>query len=383
MIRATMASTTLAFGLTAVLAACAVQQAAPLRHGMGIAGGVDVGFLGPVQRLPAAPLASAAEARAADPDVYVVQPGEGLYTLARRFGVPAARLIEANGLDKPYSLLAGQRLRLPPGVDGRPGTAPPPAVVPPAAVLASLPASGKAAAARHHAAQPARQPELGAGAARLPERTAAVSPPPVPSSVETAETAVQTMPLPSIEVPAVEPRGLAATPADAAPAPTAVAEAAKAVESQRADEPAMPRGNGRFLWPVSGELLSRFGSKPGGLFNDGINIRVKPGQPVLAADAGVVAYAGNELKGFGNLLLIRHADGWVSAYAHNQTLQVKTGERVKRGQAIALAGDSGNVGTPQLHFELRRGSVPVDPIPHLGGGEPTRSALRAARPGPG
>jgi murein DD-endopeptidase MepM/ murein hydrolase activator NlpD len=86
---------------------------------------------------------------------------------------------------------------------------------------------------------------------------------------------------------------------------------------------------------------------------------------VKAAEGGVVAYAGNVLKGYGNLVLIRHPDGWVSAYAHNGDIKVKRGDTVARGQTVAVSGQSGNVSSPQLHFELRKGSTPVDPMPHL------------------
>ena len=127
-----------------------------------------------------------------------------------------------------------------------------------------------------------------------------------------------------------------------------------------------PRGGERFLWPVKGQIISGFGPKKGGLNNDGINISAPAGTSVMAADNGVVAYAGNELRGFGNLLLIRHADGWVTAYAHNAKLLVKRGEKVKRGQAIAQIGSTGNVSAPQLHFEIRKGTDPVDPLRYLG-----------------
>ncbi len=125
-------------------------------------------------------------------------------------------------------------------------------------------------------------------------------------------------------------------------------------------------GNGKFLWPVNGKIVSPFGPKDGGLHNDGINIAAPLGTPIHAADNGVVVYAGNELRGFGNLLLVRHADGWVSAYAHCDALLVKRGDNVKRGQVIARVGQSGNVTAPQLHFELRRGAEAVDPLPQLG-----------------
>lgn len=125
-------------------------------------------------------------------------------------------------------------------------------------------------------------------------------------------------------------------------------------------------GTGKFLWPVNGKIISPFGVKDGGQHNDGINIAAPLGTPVHAADTGVVVYAGNELRGFGNLLLIRHDNGWVSAYAHCDALLVKRGDTVKRGQVIARVGQSGNVNSPQLHFELRKGAEAVDPLGQLG-----------------
>lgn len=129
--------------------------------------------------------------------------------------------------------------------------------------------------------------------------------------------------------------------------------------------PPPPRAGGRFTWPVRGTILSAFGAKPGGLHNDGINIAAKAGSPVRAADNGVVAYSGNELRGFGNLLLVKHAGGWMTAYAHNAKLLVARGTRVTRGQVIANAGATGSVTRPQLHFEIRKGKAAVDPSRYL------------------
>ena len=126
-----------------------------------------------------------------------------------------------------------------------------------------------------------------------------------------------------------------------------------------------PRSKGSFLWPVQGKLVSSFGPKDDGLHNDGINIAAPRGAAVRAAEDGVVAYAGNELRGYGNLLLVRHAGGWTTAYAHNQKLLVRRGDAVRRGQVIARVGSSGNVATPQTHFELRRGTRAVDPVKSL------------------
>ena len=122
------------------------------------------------------------------------------------------------------------------------------------------------------------------------------------------------------------------------------------------------QANKKFNWPVSGKIGTDFGAG-----NDGINILGKAGTPVKAADAGTVAYAGNELKGYGNLILIRHNDGWITAYAHNQKLLVKKGDVVKKGAQIAEMGNTGNVKTPQLHFEIRYKAKVVNPNQYLSG----------------
>jgi murein DD-endopeptidase MepM/ murein hydrolase activator NlpD len=120
-----------------------------------------------------------------------------------------------------------------------------------------------------------------------------------------------------------------------------------------------------FGWPARGHIVEGYGPGPNGGHNDGINIAAPRGAPVEAAGAGVVAYAGNELRGYGNLILIKHADNWISAYAHCDEILVKPGEKVVKGQVIARVGATGNVTTPQLHFELRRGDKPVDPQRYL------------------
>ncbi|TCS61316.1 M23 family metallopeptidase [Varunaivibrio sulfuroxidans] len=122
-----------------------------------------------------------------------------------------------------------------------------------------------------------------------------------------------------------------------------------------------------FTWPVHGKIISHFGAKDKGLYNDGINIAVPRGTAIHVAENGVVVYAGNELRGFGNLLLVKHAGGWMTAYAHNQRLLVKRGDKVVQGQVIARAGSTGTVKTSQLHFELRKGKRAVDPEKYLGG----------------
>jgi murein DD-endopeptidase MepM/ murein hydrolase activator NlpD len=147
-----------------------------------------------------------------------------------------------------------------------------------------------------------------------------------------------------------------------------VVEPAPAMSSQDAVKSAEPAGSlPGFRWPVRGRVIAAFGPKSNGVQNDGINLAVPEGTPIKAAEDGVVAYAGSELKGYGNLVLVRHSNGFVTAYAHASDILVKRGETVKRGQVIAHAGQTGNVTSPQLHFEIRKGATPVDPSQYLSG----------------
>lgn len=129
--------------------------------------------------------------------------------------------------------------------------------------------------------------------------------------------------------------------------------------------PSPPKRSGTFSWPLKGKTISAYGPKDKGLHNDGVNIAAPRGTAVKAAENGVVAYAGNEIRGFGNLLLIKHDGGWVTAYAHNDQLLVKRGDKVKRGQLISKVGATGSVTSPQLHFELRKGSNAVNPQKYM------------------
>lgn len=127
----------------------------------------------------------------------------------------------------------------------------------------------------------------------------------------------------------------------------------------------LPHGGGRFIWPAQGKIISDYGPKGGGRHNDGINIAADLGTPILAIADGTVTYVGNELRSYGNLVLIRHSGNWVSAYAHTGKIWVAEGQTVKKGQHIANVGQSGDATSPQLHFELRRGSKSVDPATYL------------------
>ncbi len=176
--------------------------------------------------------------------------------------------------------------------------------------------------------------------------------------------AARQTPAPQVAQPRTVPvEKVASVPAQTARVATPEAQTTESVTKTAEAAGSMPS----FRWPVKGRIIAGFGATPNGAQNDGINLAVPEGTPIKAADDGVVAYAGNELKGYGNLVLIRHANGFVSAYANASELLVKRGDTIKRGQVIAHAGQTGNVTSPQLHFEIRKGSTPVDPTKYLGG----------------
>ena len=125
------------------------------------------------------------------------------------------------------------------------------------------------------------------------------------------------------------------------------------------------RSSSKFSWPVRGKILSQYGAKNKGLFNDGINISAPIGTAVRAAENGVVAYAGNEVKGMGNLIIIQHSDGWMTVYAHLDSMSVRRGSKVSVGQQIGKIGKTGKVDKPQLHFEIRKGTKAYNPITYL------------------
>lgn len=261
----------------------------------------------PVAPAPARAVAAAQPAAPAGAKTHYVNSGDTLMNIARRNNVSAADLARANGLNPAAPLKPGTKINVP---------------------------SAQAAAA------PAT---LAPGPAPLgTTKSAALAP------VQTA----QALPEPQQKARMVAP---VETPAAAAPEP-APAQAAEATG-------ALPG----FRWPARGRVVTAYGAKTNGKANDGINLAVPEGTPVKAAEDGVVAYAGNELKGYGNLVLVRHSNGYVTAYAHASELMVKRGETIKRGQTIAKSGQSGEVGSPQLHFEIRKGSSPVDPLKFLNG----------------
>jgi murein DD-endopeptidase MepM/ murein hydrolase activator NlpD len=255
--------------------------------------------------------------------------GENLNVVANRYGVPASAVLSANGLRSAAQVGPGQQVIIPvynaAGVQS--ASVQPVASQPKSRI--DLSKSGQADTAR----QPFRSGQSFAGS--VPTRSQ-----PVPEPQKMARAEVQPLPQPKLSAPAKQ-------------------EPVQKEPEQTASLP--PSGGAEFRWPARGRVISGFGSAG----NEGINIAVPEGTPVKAAETGTVAYAGSEVKGYGNLVLIRHDNGFVSAYAHNGEIAVKRGDRVKRGQVVAKSGQSGNVTSPQLHFEIRKGSTPVDPLPHL------------------
>jgi len=294
--------------------------------------------------------------------------GETVESLARKYGVPAAAIMQTNGFHEGAVLRPGQRVVIPRYVSG--SAAPQIAAAPPAA----KPAHG---AGGVHTVEPgetltAIAHKYGVSLAAL-ARANNIKPYAkvsmgdrltIPGDHRALQHVAQAQ-VPQVAQPRTVPTG------KGAPAPVESAQMVTPEPRAAAEPPGKtPEAVGSlpsFRWPVKGRIIASFGPRPNGGQNDGINLAVPEGTPIKAADDGVVAYAGNELKGYGNLVLIRHPNGYVSAYANASELLVKRGDTIKRGQVIAHAGQTGNVTSPQLHFEIRKGSTPVDPAQYLGG----------------
>ncbi len=236
-----------------------------------------------------------------EPAVHIVRENESLITIAHRYGVDHKRLAERNGIENPGQVRPGVKLRIPEGRS-------------PAALPSNRPRSIRDVSSRPKAWWGRDDDDD-----RPPARRILIAPTP-PSSQ-----------------PAVASR----------------------------NAPPVPKGAPRLDWPVRGRIVSPYGSKGKGAFNDGINIAVGAGTPVRAAADGVVIYRGNLVPGFGRLILVKHDKEIVTAYAHLDSYAVREGDQVRRGQMIGRAGSSGSVDEPQLHFEVRRGVRAVDPGPYM------------------
>lgn len=301
-----------------------------------------------------------------------VEPGMTLYSIARANNLSVGELARANNLAAPYSVSVGQNLRIP-GRDT--ALAPQPANAKPGSTLMAGGGEHTVRAGetlyslgRSYGVHPFAIAKLNGldnntalrqgQTVRIPKGGSGAGPVAAAKPSTSAPSATQ----PSTNVAANEPADDADTDmASAAPKP--IQQQPQQIVSD--NQPAQEAGSLTFRWPVKGRVISGYGSKPGGLRNEGINIAVPEGTDVRSAEAGVVAYAGNELKGYGNLVLIRHDGGWVTAYAHNKDLFVKRGDTVKRGDVIAKAGQTGSVTSPQVHFEVRKGATAMDPMRFL------------------
>ena len=285
---------------------------------------------------------------AAGTSTYVVQPGDTLFAVARKNGTTVASLAALNGITTTAALTTGEKLRIA-GASTK-------------TVAGATPASAKVMPQQLGAPpKPLGTLVLKGGENGQPDQAAPVAPPKIQlaSPADTAETGSQfAVNTPKAQMPTIP---VAPQASDVATATNASANAIDA-----AAEAASTDGK-QFRWPVRGRIISGFGTKANGERNDGINLAVPAGTSVKSVEAGTVIYAGNELEGYGNLVLIRHAGGWVSAYAHNQDILVKRGDQVRRGQVIAHAGMTGSVTSPQVHFELRMGAKPVNPLDYLAG----------------
>lgn len=273
-----------------------------------------------------APVTEAVEAPADWTGSHTVKPGESLYAIARENKIKLAELERYNGIADSRKVMPGTVLK--------------------------VPGNGASNASSDTVASNAETPRQSSAPAAIPVRTQsmseAASPPPTASSVAPAML-----------------NGNGSPPADNRVArletPGTMSDAGSSTPSQGEGSVA----GTKLRWPVAGKVVSAFGPRPDGTHNDGVNVAAPLGTDVHAAESGVVAYAGDELKGYGNLVLIRHDNGWVTAYAHADEIMVKRGDRIKRGQVIAKAGRTGQVDQPQVHFELRQGQKPVDPTPFM------------------
>jgi murein DD-endopeptidase MepM/ murein hydrolase activator NlpD len=309
-----------------------------------------------------------------------VRKGMTLYSIAKANGVTVAQLATANRIKPPYNVAIGRTLIIPGASE---------AVTPEPKIAAAESSDGdtldlpvaetKRAAGTHKVVSGETLFALGRKYKMSPyaiaeanglERNSTLKIGQllrIPSAAPQKSIARIT---PEDETGAGEQKTADATPSMETPEAgksLAAEEIPQAEVAQKKPEPATPVAAATSMrWPVRGKIISGYGSKPNGLKNEGINIAVPEGTGIRAAESGVVAYAGNELKGYGNLILIRHEGGWVTAYAHAKELFVKRGDTVKRGDVIAKAGQTGSVTSPQLHFEVRKGATAMDPLKFLG-----------------
>jgi murein DD-endopeptidase MepM/ murein hydrolase activator NlpD len=303
--------------------------------------------------------------------------GDTVESIAHRHHVPASVIIQANNLGAPNALQPGRHLVIP-RYSPAPTAAAPEAPLAGAARLVPpnpIPASGGSEGIAAGAPAPVGAPETTA---------ARISRPTAKSPVAVAKTnGIKTNGVKANDIRTQA--GLSGGRNIVQPLKSANAQPARPAPEQHQDTPAARKlaapaekpadvdpvkgtdAMPSFHWPVRGQVVAGFGPKTDGQRNNGIDIAVPENTPIKAADDGVVIYSGNELKSFGNLVLVRHSNDYITAYAHAKELRVKRGDAIKSGEIIGMSGQTGNVDSPKFHFEIRKGSTPVDPMQLLHG----------------
>ncbi|HEX8167983.1 MAG TPA: M23 family metallopeptidase [Beijerinckiaceae bacterium] len=332
----------------------------------------------PVYNRPSAPAPVAAAPRAPAPTQVTsgpagwtakggtsvtVRPGDSLAAIATRYGVPPQAILSANGLKTAAQVAPGRAIVIP--VYNAAGAAQPaPAKPAPVAQTRQPEPKLRFVQGPKGEAKPSTATDrVRHAGVKAPEPQKPIAAKPEPQKPVKEKVAAPQAPK---AAPAAPKAAEAPKPLQSEPTKSAQTDLPKTTGSLAAPEVQAPRDQGLgYRWPAKGRVIAGFGGANG---NEGINIAVPEGTPVKAAEDGTVAYAGSDVKGYGKLVLIRHDNNYVSAYAHNGEITVKPGEKVKRGQPIAKSGQSGNVTSPQLHFEIRKGPQPIDPMPHLQGG---------------
>lgn len=280
-----------------------------------------------------------------------VAPGDTLYSLAQMYGTTIDALARENNLSVPYALSVGQKLKVP--VEKESGAVQTVAVPADANTTTRVELSEITVAAGDTLYSLSRRYSVPVNDLAVMNNLSA----PFALSVG------QKLKVPDLSSAPV--RSVATTKVDSATVPVAKPKEKISSDPMQKLPTIGARSSSKFSWPVRGRVLSAYGAKGDGLFNDGINIAAARGTTVGAAENGVVAYAGNEVKGMGNLIIIQHSGGWMTVYAHLDSMTVRRGNKVSVGQKIGTVGETGKVDEPQLHFEIRKGTKAYNPSTYL------------------
>ena len=280
------------------------------------------------------------------PNAITVTKGDTLYSISRRYDVPLRDLITTNNLTPPYTLSIGQVIRIPSAKYH---------IVAKGDTLYSISKAYGVDLTTLSRVNHIEPPYTLAIGQRLD----------LPGAVTTNTAAYDREDTTEWYAPKTTSKKTTASTKKTTTVKKASTAKKTTVKKASTSTTKVQKRTSKFAWPVKGKVISKFGTIGKGRTNDGINIRAAKGTAVKAADKGTVVYAGNELKGFGNLILVKHSGGWITAYAHNQKLLVKKGQKVVKGEKIATVGDTGGVNEPQLHFEVRAGKKAVNPLAYL------------------